>query len=129
MGGQRHRTNKRKKLYCSLLINLYGYFFHSLLYFNLFTSNLYSNHYLIYLQIFFNSKWAKMRLIMLTENNSKLSCNHPILADSKFSFRATSDTVVNWVVPNTSNTKKHDSFAIAFKTHKQVRFILKSLII
>ncbi|XP_033209269.1 E3 SUMO-protein ligase RanBP2 isoform X2 [Belonocnema kinseyi] len=79
------------------------------------------------INIFFNSKRVKMRLIMLTENNTKLSCNHPIFADSKFSFRATSDTVVNWIVPNTSNPKKHDSFAIAFKTHEQGKEFLDAV--
>lgn len=63
-----------------------------------------------------------MRFLMLTENNSKVCCNQPISSDMKFSFRATSDTVITWVIPN-EKTKKADSFAVTFKSHKLVREI------
>lgn len=62
----------------------------------------------------------KLRFLMLNANNTKVCCNQQISSDMKFSFRATSDTVITWVIPN-EKTKKPDSFAVTFKSHKLVR--------
>ena len=61
-----------------------------------------------------------MRLLMIMENNSRICCNQPIDAGMKFSFRATSDTVINWIIPNNNKPTKPESLVITFKTRTHV---------
>ncbi|XP_051162746.1 E3 SUMO-protein ligase RanBP2-like [Leptopilina boulardi] len=78
------------------------------------------------INLLFNMNTIKLRFLMLNANNTKVCCNQQISSDMKFSFRATSDTVITWVIPN-EKTKKPDSFAVTFKSHKLAQKFLESV--
>lgn len=78
------------------------------------------------INVLFNVKTIKMRFLMLNTSNSQIICNQQISWDMKFFFRATSDTVITWVIPN-EKTKKSDSFAVNFKNQKSAKEFLESV--